>query len=338
MSQAINNALREEMNVQPNLILLGQDIGPYGGTFGVTRGLYEEFGAERVRDGPLCESSTVGFAIGVAISGMRSVVELEFIDFVGVAMDQIVNQAAKMHYFLGGQVKVPMVVRCPIVGRMGMGAQHSQSLEAWFMHTPGLKIAIPSNSYDAKGLMKSALRDSNPVLFIENAKLYSSKTEVPVEEYLIPYGKAKLVCAGDDLTMIAISGTVPEAVKAVNYLEELGISVELIDPRTLNPLDTDTIVSSVCKTGKLLITHDACKTGGIAAEIGQRVMEEAFDYLDAPIVRVAGLDVPVPSGNAHSGFVPQAEQLVQAVLRLMGKTPDVTALGNYLRETKYTNG
>jgi acetoin:2,6-dichlorophenolindophenol oxidoreductase subunit beta len=320
MSQAINEALREEMRSQPNLILLGQDIGPYGGTFGVTRGLYEEFGEERVRDGPLCESSTVGFAIGAAINGMRTVVELEFIDFVGVAMDQIFNQAAKMHYFFGGQVTVPMVIRCPIVGRMGMGAQHSQSLEAWFMHTPGLKIAIPSNGYDAKGLMKSALRDSNPVLFIENARLYSTKTEVPSEEYFIPFGQARIVRSGIDLTMVAISGTVTEAAKAVELLmNKAGISVELIDPRTLNPFDTKTVVDSVRKTGRLLITHDAYRTGGVAAEISQRVMEAAFDYLNAPITRVTGLDVPVPSGNAPSAFVPQADNLVRAVLQMMGK-------------------
>jgi pyruvate dehydrogenase E1 component beta subunit len=326
MSQAINEALREEMRRQPNLILLGQDIGPYGGTFGITKGLFEEFGAERVRDGPLCESSTVGFAIGAAISGMRTVVELEFIDFVGVAMDQIVNQAAKLHYFFGGQVKLPMVIRCPIVNRMGMGAQHSQSLEAWFMHTPGLKIAIPSNSYDAKGLMKSALRDFNPVLFIENAKLYSAKAEVPEEEYLIPFGRARIMRPGKDLTMVAISGTIPEAIKAVDTLTaEAGISVELIDPRTLNPFDTQTIVSSVKKTGRLLVTHDAYRTGGVAAEIGQRVIEEAFDYLNAPIARVTGLDVPTPSGNLHVGVVPQAEQLVRAVLKLMGKANPVVA-------------
>jgi len=320
MSQAINMALREEMRLQPNLILLGQDIGPYGGTFGVTRGLYEEFGAERVRDGPLCESSTVGFAIGAAINGMRSVVELEFIDFVAVAMDQIVNQAAKLHYFFGGQVKVPVVIRCPIVSRMGMGAQHSQSLEAWFMHTPGLKIAIPSNSYDAKGLMKSALRDSNPVLFIENAKLYSTKNEVPDQEYLVPFGQARIVRSGNALSLVAISGTIPEAIKAADRLmANSGVSVELIDPRTLNPFDTETIVESVRKTGRLLIAHDAYRTGGVAAEIGQRVIEEAFDYLDAPIARVTGLDVPVPSGSLHNAVVPQAEQLVQAVLELVGK-------------------
>jgi pyruvate dehydrogenase E1 component beta subunit len=324
MSQAINDALREEMRSQPNLILLGQDIGPYGGTFGITRGLYEEFGAERVRDGPLCESSTVGFAIGAAINGMRTVVELEFIDFVGVAMDQIVNQAAKLHYFFGGQVRLPMIIRCPIVNRMGMGAQHSQSLEAWFMHTPGIKIAIPSNSYDAKGLMKSALRDFNPILFIENAKLYSSKADVPEEEYLIPFGQARTIQPGRDLTMVAISGVIPEAMKAVEWLaREVGVSVELIDPRTLNPFDTKTIVDSVRKTGRLLITHDAYRTGGVAAEISQRVIEEAFDYLNAPITRVTGLDVPVPSGSLHDAVVPQAEQLAQAVLKMMGKNHSV---------------
>jgi pyruvate dehydrogenase E1 component beta subunit len=326
MSQAINEALREEMRRQPNLILLGQDIGPYGGTFGVTRGLYEEFGEERVRDGPLCESSTVGFAIGAAINGMRTVVELEFIDFVGVAMDQIVNQAAKLHYFFGGQVAVPMVIRCPIVSRMGMGAQHSQSLEAWFMHAPGIKIAIPSNAYDAKGLMKTALRDSNPVLFIENAKLYSTKTEVPEEEYLIPFGQARIMDQGSDLTMVAISGAIPEAVKAVEWLmAEAGVSVELIDPRTLNPFDAKTIVDSVRKTGRLVIVHDAYRTGGVAAEISQRVMEEAFDYLDAPITRVTGLDVPVPSGNLHTAVVPQSGPLAQTVLKMMGKTHSVVA-------------
>lgn len=321
MSQAINEALREEMRNQPNLILLGQDIGPYGGTFGVTRGIYDEFGEDRVRDGPLCESATVGFAIGAAIHGMRSVVEIEFVDFTSVAMDQIVNQAAKMHYFFGGQIKVPLVIRTPIVSRMGMGAQHSQSLEAWFLQAPGLKVAIPSNAYDAKGLMKTALRDSNPVLFLENAKLYSSKTEVPEQEYFIPFGEARIISQGQDLTLVAISGTVPEAVAAVDRLAREGISVELIDPRTLNPMDTGTIVNSVRKTGRLLITHDAYKTGGVAAEISQRVVEEAFDYLNAPIVRVTAPDVPVPSGNLHYAVVPQREQLVQAALKMMGRAP-----------------
>lgn len=320
MSQGINEAIREEMRLQPDLILLGQDIGAYGGTFGVYRGLYEEFGEDRVRDGPLCESATVGFAIGAAINGMRTIVELEFMDFISVAMDQVINQAAKMHYFFGGQIKVPMVVRTPIVSRMGMGSQHSQSLEAWAMHSPGLKVVIPSNAYDAKGLMKTALHDQNPVLFIENVRLYGSKTDVPEEEYSVPFGQACVAAAGTDLTIVAISGMVPEALAVAEELARRGLSAEVIDPRTLNPLDTKTIVESVRKTGRLLITHDAYRTCGVAAEISQRVIEEAFDYLNAPIVRVTGLDVPVPAGSLQSLVVPSRDQLVKAALKMLGKS------------------
>lgn len=325
MSQAINEAIREEMRCQPDLILLGQDIGAYGGTFGVYRGIYEEFGKERVRDGPLCESATVGFAIGAAINGMRTVVELEFMDFIPVAMDQIVNQAAKMHYFFGGQIKIPMVVRTPIASRMGMGSQHSQSLEAWMMHVPGLKVAIPSNAHDAKGLMKTALRDQNPVMFIENVRLYASKGEVPEEEYLISFGESRIARKGGDLTIVGISGMVPEALAAADQMAQHGISAEVIDPRTLNPLDMQTIIESVRKTGRLMITHDACRTGGVGAEIGQRVMEEAFDYLNAPIMRVAGLNVPVPSGSLQSRVVPSCEKLVEAAFKMLGKSLPASA-------------
>jgi pyruvate/2-oxoglutarate/acetoin dehydrogenase E1 component len=324
MSQAINEAIREEMRRQPDLILLGQDIGAYGGTFGIYRGLYEEFGQERVRDGPLCESATVGFAIGAAINGMRTIVELEFMDFVTVAMDQLVNQAAKMHYFFGGQIKIPMVVRTPIASRMGMGSQHSQSLEAWMMHVPGLKVAIPSNAYDAKGLLKTALRDQNPVLFIENVRLYASKVEVPEEEYFIPFGQSRVARQGSDLTIVAISGMVPESLAAADQLAQQGISAEVIDPRTLNPLDMQTIVQSVRKTGRLVITHDAYRTGGVGAEIGQQVVELAFDYLNAPIVRVTGLDVPVPSGSLQGRVVPGREDVVKAALKMLGKSVSVS--------------
>ncbi len=317
MSQAIKDAIAEEMRRQPELILLGQDIGAYGGTFGVYRGLYEEFGPERVRDGPLCESATVGFGIGLAISGMRAVVELEFMDFTTVAMDQIVNQAAKMHYFFGGQVTVPLVIRTPIVSRVGMGPQHSQSLEAWFMHVPGLKIAIPSDAYDAKGLLKTALRGQNPVLFLENVKLYASKAEVPDGVHLIPFGKARVLRQGNDVTLVAISGTVPEALAAAEELQSEGISVEVIDPRTLNPLDSGTIAESLRKTGRMVITHDAYRTCGVAAEISQRMMEEAFDYLNAPIVRVTGLDVPIPSGPLHFSVVPDKKKLITAIRKLV---------------------
>jgi pyruvate dehydrogenase E1 component beta subunit len=313
MREALNSAIREEMRAQPNLILLGQDIGAYGGTFGVYRGLYDEFGPERVRDGPLCESATVGFGIGLAITGMRCVVELEFVDFVTVAMDQIVNQAAKLHYFTGGQLNVPLVIRTPIVSRMGMGPQHSQSLEAWFMHIPGLKLVLPSNPADAKGLMKTALREPNPVVFLENAKLYGTKGEVPGGEYAIPFGKANVMRAGNDVTLVAISGTVPDAIGAAEDAAGEGISVEVIDPRTLSPLDADTLASSLRKTGRMIITHDAYRTCGVAAEISQRMTEEAFDYLNAPIMRVTGLDVPVPSGPLHFSVVPDRGRLLEAI-------------------------
>ncbi len=317
MSQAINEALSEEMRSQPELTLLGQDIGAYGGTFGVYRGLFEEFGPERVRDGPLCESATVGFGIGLAIQGIRCVVELEFIDFAALALDQIANQAAKMHYFFGGQVTVPLVVRTPIVSRVGMGPQHSQSLEAWFMHVPGLRIAIPSTPYDAKGLMKTALREMNPVVFIENVKLYGTKGEVPAAAYSIPFGKARTLREGTDVTVVAISGTVPEALAAAEALAAESVSVEVVDPRTLAPLDTEGIAESLRKTHHMIITHDAYRTCGVAAEISQQMMECAFDYLDAPISRVTGLDVPVPSGPAHASVVPDRTKIAAAVRSIL---------------------
>jgi pyruvate/2-oxoglutarate/acetoin dehydrogenase E1 component len=317
MSQAINEALREEMRYQPELTLLGQDIGAYGGTFGVYKGLFDEFGPERVRDGPLCESATVGFGIGLAMQGMRCVVELEFIDFSTLALDQIVNQAAKIHYLFGGQLNVPLVVRTPIVSRVGMGAQHSQSLEAWFMHVPGLRIAIPSTPYDAKGLMKTALREANPVVFIENVKLYAMKGEVPEQEYWIPFGQARTLREGSDATVVALSGTVPEALAAAEELAAEGLSVEVVDPRTLAPLDTDGLAASLRKTHRMVITHDAYRTCGVAAEISQRMMECAFDYLDAPISRVTGLDVPVPSGPSHLSVVPDRGKIAAAVRALL---------------------
>jgi len=317
MSQAIGEALREEMRRQPELTLLGQDIGSYGGTFGVYRGLFDEFGSERVRDGPLCESATVGFGIGLAIRGVRCVVEIEFIDFATLALDQIVNQAAKIHYFYGGQLTVPLVVRTPIVSRIGMGPQHAQSLEAWFMHIPGLKVAIPSNGYDAKGLLKTALRDNNPVVFIENVSLYNSKAEVPEEEYFIPFGASRKLREGSDVTLVAISGTVPDALAAASLLAGEGISVEVVDPRTLAPLDTAGIADSLRKTHRMVITHDAYRTCGVAAEIAQRMMESAFDYLDAPITRVTGLDVPIPSGPLHRSVVPDRDKIASAIRSLV---------------------
>src|SRR5262245_40966149 len=227
MGEAINRALDEALARPEPMMLLGQDIGPYGGTFGVTRGLWERYGDEVVRDGPLCESGTVGFAIGLAVTGVRAVCEIEFFDFVGVAMDQIFNQAAKLHYFTGGKLSVPLVIRTPIVSRIGMGPQHSQSLESWFMHIPGIKIAIPSNAPDAYGLLRTALRDRNPVLFVENVRLYGRRSDVDLSSAPIPFGSARVVREGTDATVVALSGMVDEAVAAAEELAGRGVSVEV---------------------------------------------------------------------------------------------------------------
>jgi pyruvate dehydrogenase E1 component beta subunit len=317
--EALNRALDEALSSGEPLMHLGQDIGPYGGTFGVTRGLWEKYGDEIIRDGPLCESATVGFAIGLAISGVRAVVEIEFFDFVGVAMDQIFNQAAKLHYFTGGKLKVPLVIRTPIVARMGMGPQHSQSLEAWLMHIPGIKIAIPSNAADAYGLLRTALRDDNPVLFIENARLYGRRANVEIGTD-VPFGKARIVRTGNDVTIVALSAMVDEALVAAKTLAARGIEAEVIDPRTIAPLDMDTILASIRKTLRLVVVHDAHKTCGFGAELAARCMEEAFDCLAAPVERVCALDVPIPCAPAALAAVyPSADGIVAAVERQRGE-------------------
>jgi pyruvate dehydrogenase E1 component beta subunit len=318
MSEAINRAMTEAFERGEPLMHLGQDIGPYGGTFGVTRGLWDRYGDELVRDGPLCESATVGFGIGLAISGVRAIVEIEFFDFVGVAMDQIVNQAAKLHYFTGGKLSVPLVIRTPIVSRLGTGPQHSQSLEAWFMHIPGIKIAIPSNAADAYGLMRTALRDMNPVLFVENVRLYGRRAEVDLAADPIPFGRARVAREGSDATVVALSGMVDEALSAADTLAGRAISVEVIDPRTIAPLDLETILASLRKTMRLVVCHDAHRTCGFGAELSALCMEQAFDYLDAPVERVAGLDVPIPCGRELADVYPGADDVVAAVERLVG--------------------
>ena len=317
MGEAINRALAEALDGDEPVMHLGQDIGAYGGTFGVTRGLHERFGSDVIRDGPLCESATVGFAIGLAISGVRTIVEIEFFDFVGVAMDQIVNQAAKLHYFTGGRLSVPLVIRTPIVSRLGTGPQHSQSLEAWFMHVPGIKIAMPSNAPDAYGLMRSALRDLNPVLFVENVRLYGRRGAVDLEADPIPFGSARVARPGSDVTVVALSNMVDEALAAADVLAARGISIEVIDPRTIAPLDMDTILASLARTGKLVVCHDAHKTCGFGAELAARCMELGFDHLDAPVERVAGLDVPIPCGRELEHVYPSADSVAAAVERLL---------------------
>ena len=318
MGEAINLALREALDRPEPMMLIGQDIGPYGGAFGVTRGLSDAYGEEKVRDAPLCESGTVGYAIGLAITGVRAVCEIEFFDFVGVAMDQIFNQAAKLHYFTGGKLSVPLVIRTPIVAKMGMGPQHSQSLESWFMHIPGIKIAVPSNAADAYGLLRSALLDNNPVLFVENVRLYGRRGDVDTGAPPIPFGQARIVREGSDVTVVALSGLVDEAVAAADRLAEQGISVEVIDPRTLAPFDMETILGSLRKTMRLAVAHDAHKTLGVGAEIAARCMEEAFDYLDAPVERVAAKDVPIPcTPSGIDAVYPNADDIVAAVGRLL---------------------
>jgi len=318
-AEAIREALRQEMRKDKNVFLIGEDLGIYGGAFGVTYGLLDEFGEERVRDTPISEAAIAGAALGAAITGMRPVAEIMFMDFTTIAMEQIVNQAAKIKFMFGGKAKVPMVVRTPAGSGTGAAAQHSQSLEAWFTHVPGLKVVMPSTPYDAKGLLISSIRDNNPIIFIEHKLLYKTTGEVPEEEYKIPLGVADIKRKGEDLTIVATSIMVQRAISASKELEKDGISVEIVDPRTLKPYDKKTIIECVKKTGKVIAVHEACKTGGFGAEIAAMISEsEAFDYLDAPIKRLGGLDIPIPyNRNLERHAVPQVEDIINAAKELI---------------------
>jgi len=310
---ALNEALREEMGRDKNIFLIGEDIGPLGGTFGVSRGLYDKFEKKRVRQTPISESAIIGTAVGAAMTGLRPIAEIMYIDFITTAMDQVVNQAAKLSFMSGGQFKLPLVIRTQEGSGTREAAQHTQSLEAWFVHTPGLKIAVPSTPYDAKGLLKTSIRDEGPVIFIEHKFLYDKRGGVPEEEYLIPLGKAEIKTKGNDLTVVATSLMV---YKVLEVAEEISneINIEVIDPRTLVPLDIETILKSVEKTGKLLVVHEACTRGGIGAEIVREVAEKAFDYLDAPPRVLGGLNTPIPySSSLESICVPQKEDIIRAV-------------------------
>lgn len=292
---AVREALAEEMKRDERVFLMGQDIeDPFGGSFKVTKGLTKEFGSTRVRNAPLSEAAIVGAALGAALSGMRPVAEIMYVDFTTCAMDQIVNQAAKIRYMFGGQTAVPMVIRSTTGPGRSSAAQHSQSLEAWFLHVPGLFVAMPSTARDAKGLLKTAIRDDNPVIFLEHKLLYGIKGPVPEEPETIPFGKAAIRREGADVTIVATSMAVCRALEAAEELAGDGVSAEVIDPRTLFPLDMETIVDSVKKTGRLVIVHEAVERGGFGGEIAAQVGQKAFDYLDAPIQRVAAPSVPVP--------------------------------------------
>jgi acetoin:2,6-dichlorophenolindophenol oxidoreductase subunit beta len=317
MAEAINEAIRLEMRSNQDIILLGQDIGVYGGTFGVYKGLFDEFGPERVRDGPLCEAATAGFGIGLALAGHPTIVEIEFIDFITLVTDALVNQAAKMRYFFGGQVKVPLILRAPIVNRLGLGAQHSQSLEAWMMHVPGLQVVTPSNGADAKGLMLTALRDGNPTVFIEHVRLYASRGAVSEQNTPIPFGKLRIARSGGDVTIATYSGMVKPCLDAAEKLATEGIECEVLDLRTLAPLDREGLCESVRRTGRLVVAHEAVKTAGAGAEIAQSAVEGAFDYLQAPIVRVASKDLPIPTGTLQDAVYPHVADVEQAVKQVM---------------------
>ncbi len=316
--EAVREALRQEMQQDERVILLGEDIGVYGGAFGVTMGLLQEFGEERVIDTPISELTIAGAAIGAALVGLRPVGEIMFMDFITLASEQLVNQAAKIRFMFGGETSVPMVIRTPAGSGTGAAAQHSQSLENWFVHTPGIKVVAPTSPYDVKGLLIAAIRDPNPVLFIEHKLLYKTKGHVPEESYEIPLGKAEIKRAGKDLTIIATTIMVKRALEAAEKLAAEGIDVEVVDPRTLKPLDTDTLIQSVIKTGKLLIVHEACKTGGYGGELAGVISEsEAFDYLEAPIVRLAGRDMPIPyNRNLEAHAVPQVDDIIEAARNL----------------------
>lgn len=318
-AQAIREALDEELARDENIILFGEDIGKWGGVFRTTEGLMEKYGPERVVDTPLSEEGYVGLAVGIAMTGMHPVPEIMFGDFITLAMDQIVNQAAKMRYMTGGQVKVPITIRATMGGGRSSGAQHSQSWHAWFAHVPGLKVVVPSTPYDAKGLLKTALREPNPVVFFEDKVMYHKiKGNVPEEEYVIPFGEADIKRSGDDVTIIALSRMVHSALAAADRLAEKGISAEVIDPRTLTPLDEKTLVESVCKTGGAVIVDEGYNRFGVTAELAAVIARGAFDYLDAPIERLGALDVPIPfTPPLEFATIPDEERIVAAVLRVL---------------------
>ncbi|MGD2157549.1 MAG: alpha-ketoacid dehydrogenase subunit beta [Anaerolineales bacterium] len=318
-SEAIREALRQEMQRDEEVFIIGEDVGCFGGSFGVTRGLYEEFGEDRVRDAPISEAAIVGAAIGAAVLGMRPVAEIQFSDFSTIAMDQLVNQAAKIHYQFGAKASVPMVLRMTTGAGLGMAAQHSQTLYNWFVQVPGLLVIVPSTPRDAKGLMISAIRNNNPVLFFEHKLLYATRGEVPEEPFTIPLGKGDVKRSGTDVTVVATSIMVLKALQVANELAQEGVSLEVIDPRTLKNLDEELIIQSVIKTSRLVVVDEGPKTGGFASEVTAVVANGAFDYLDAPIQRVTAPDTPVPySPGLESAYIPDEVQIRSAIKRVLG--------------------
>ena len=317
-AEAIAEALRVEMRLDPRVFVMGEDVGNFGGLFGGTKGLLDEFGPERVRDTPISEAALIGAGVGAAITGMRPMVEIQFMDFTACAMDQIVNQAAKIRFMLGGKAEVPLVIRTPYGSGLKLASQHSQSLEAWFAHVPGLLVAIPSTPADAKGLLVTALRDQNPIIFLEHKLLYPTRGPVREEQYTIPFGQADVKRSGKDVTIVATGLMVRRSLEAADALAAEGIEAEVVDPRTLVPLDKAAIIASVKKTGRLVVVHEAVKRGGFGGEIASMIAEEAFDYLTAPIKRVAGRNVPIAFNETlEKKAIPAAEDIAAAVRSLI---------------------
>lgn len=317
-AQAISDALAEEMRRDSNVVLWGLDVGPYGGAFAATVGLYDEFGPERVIDMPISEAGYTGAGVGAAATGLRPVVELQFSDWITIASDMLVNQAAKMRYMFGGDIAVPMVLRAPVGGYQSAAAQHSQSFESFFSFVPGLKVVLPSTPYDVKGLLKSAIRDDNPVIFFEHKELYETEGEVPEEEYTIPLGEADVKRQGSDVTLVAYSYMVPMSLRAADRLADEGIDVEVVDLRTVDPLDEETVLASLRKTHRLVIVQEVWRKCSVSSEIAAIAAEKALYYLDAPIVRVTSKDVPSPFSPVLEAFVlPNEERIVAAVKQVV---------------------
>ena len=315
MRDALNDALREELARDPNVFLMGEEVAEYQGAYKVTRGLLEEFGAKRVIDTPITELGFAGLGVGAAMVGLRPIIEFMTFNFSILAADQMVNSAAKMLYMSGGQYKIPIVFRGPGGSAYQVSSQHSQALESWYAYFPGLKVVMPSTPADAKGLLKSAIRDDDPVIFIEQERMYGMKGEVPEgEDFTIPLGVAEIKREGTDATIVARSLMVPTALKAAEELEKEGINCEVIDPRTIRPLDIDTIITSVQKTNRVVIAEESHPFCGVAAEIAAQIQERAFDYLDAPVKRLSGVDVPMPyAQNLEQLAIPDVPQVVAAV-------------------------
>lgn len=320
MIEAIREALLQEMERDQRVILLGEDVGVNGGVFRATDGLQAQFGEDRVFDTPLAESGIIGTSVGLAMNGIRPVAEIQFLGFIYQTMDQICAQAARMRFRSAGRFTVPLVIRSPFSGNVRSPELHSDSLEALFLHSPGIKVVIPSNPYDAKGLLISAMRDNNPVLFLEPMKLYRAfREEVPEESYTVPIGKAHVVKEGEDATIVTYGGTVPMVKKVAEEYENKGVNIEVIDLRTISPLDTDTIIESVEKTGRLMIVHEAVKTGGVGAEITAIVCEQALYSLAAPIVRVTGYDTPYPVTTIEDDWLPNEVRIKEGLEQLFSQ-------------------